>query len=510
MKNNTVSILSILIFVFYANCLFAGNVRAGTCQKDNSVELESILTDFKKQLALMEDTIKKQQEMIDSLTDKVAAKESPVLQSQLSVIEVAEIEQAIDSYMVKEETREKMAGAGLVPQIKAYWDNGLRFESWDGNFKLKIGGRINNDWFFMDEDNDIKTSIGDQVDSTEQRRARFYMAGTIYENVGYKLSFDWEGGSANFKDAYMELKNVPLLGNMRVGQMKEPFNLEMMNSGKYITFMERGLNNTFVPKRNTGFMAYDHAFDKRAFWSAGIFRNADDFGNSEGNRRTEGGYSFSGRVTGLPWYEEGGAKLIHTGISYSHQNAFAEDTEETGFQFSSRPEVHNADKFVDTGRFAADSVNIYNPELAVVYGPFSFQTEYTFADVNLKRGTEPNPHFSGYYLYGSYFLTGEHRKYKRGKGRFSRLTPDKNFSWERGKGKGAIELAARYSELDLSDHSINGGRMQDTTLGVNWYLNPNTRVTMNYVHSNVDRLVGTTQLDDEGADMVAMRFYIDF
>ncbi len=510
MKKITVSIISGLVFVFCVNIIFAGYVQGSTAQQYNSGVQQSEIVDFKKQLELMNETIKMQQEMINALKNKIETEEVQVPQSSVSVIEVDEIEQVIDSYMMKEDTKEKMASAGLVPQIAAYWDNGLRFESWDGNFKLKVGGRINNDWFFMDEEDDIKNAIGDQVDSTEQRRVRFYMAGTIYENIGYKLSFDWEGGSANLKDAYMELKKVPLFGNIRVGQMKEPFNLEMMNSGKYITFLERGLNNAFVPKRNTGLRVYNHALEKRLSWSTGIFRNDDDFGNSEGNRRTEGGYSISGRVTGLSWYEDGGAKLIHTGISYSHQNAFAEGTEETGFRFSSRPEVHNADKFVDTGRFAADSANLYNPELAIVYGPFSFQSEYTFTDVNLKRDTEPNPHFSGYYVYGSYFLTGEHRKYKRGKGRFGRLTPDKNFSWERGKGKGAIELAARYSELDLSDQGVNGGRMQDTTLGVNWYLNPNTRVTMNYVHSNVDRLVDTTQLDSDGADMVAIRFYIDF
>ena len=103
------------------------------------------------------------------------------------------------------------------------------------------------------------------------RRARFYMAGTIYENVGYKLEFDWAGGSANFNDVFMELKKVPLLDNFRVGHTKEPYSLEMMNSSKYITFMERGLNHTFTPQRNTGFMAYNHALNKRLSWSTGIF-----------------------------------------------------------------------------------------------------------------------------------------------------------------------------------------------------------------------------------------------
>ena len=43
--------------------------------------------------------------------------------------------------------------------------------------------------------------------------------------------------------------------------------------------------------------------------------------------------------------------------------------------------MHMADRFVDTGSFAAEHANLYNPELAVVYGSFSLQTEYTFTNV---------------------------------------------------------------------------------------------------------------------------------
>ena len=46
-------------------------------------------------------------------------------------------------------------------------------------------------------------------------------------------------------------------------------------------------------------------------------------------------------------------------------------------------------------------------------------------------------------------------------------------------GVGAIELAARYSSLDFSD--ANGGKLSDITLGVNWHLNPCTRIMLNYV-----------------------------
>ncbi|MEE8596699.1 MAG: porin, partial [bacterium] len=268
---------------------------------------------------------------------------------------------------------------------------------------------------------------------------------------------------------------------------------------------ERSLNNVFSPSRNTGFMLYNHALDKRMTWAGGIFRNSDSFGESEGDSSTEGNYGFSGRITGLPWYKDEGRKLIHTGFSYTYQNAF-----ENTFRFRSRPEMHMADYFVDTGSFTADFANLFNPELAIVYGAFSFQGEYSFVDVDLKRSMDSDPDFSGFYGYFSYFLTGENRKYKKENGVFSRVKPNKNFHWGRGKGKGAIELAARYSELDLSDEGIDGGRLQDLTLGVNWYLNPNTRVMLNYVRANVDRLVNDIRLDDDNADLLSMRFQVDF
>ena len=83
------------------------------------------------------------------------------------------------------------------------------------------------------------------------------------------------------------------------------------------------------------------------------------------------------------------------------------------------------------------------------------------------------------------------------------VKPKKNFKW--GESLGAIELAARYSALDLADEDISGGRLQDTTVGVNWYLNPNMRIMLNYVHSEAD-----ARGEDGSADLVGMRFNIFF
>ena len=123
--------------------------------------------------------------------------------------------------------------------------------------------------------------------------------------------------------------------------------------------------------------------------------------------------------------------------------------------------------------------------------------------MTLKRVVVQIPIFSGFYVYGSYFLTGENRRYNTKSGSFDMVKPKKNFKW--GESLGAIELAARYSALDLADEDISGGRLQDTTVGVNWYLNPNMRIMLNYVHSEAD-----VRGVDGSADLVGMRFNIFF
>ena len=494
----------IVSFLFLVSLLILKPIPALSAQ-------EKELNDLRVQLKELEDVITSQQRMIQSqqkiledLREKIESKEE-TSHSPISKLEESDIEQVIGDYLMKQENEEKMVKAGLIPHFQVSWDHGLLFRSEDGNFSLKVGGRIQNDWGWFRENDDIKNTIGDQVDGTEMRRARFYMAGNIYKHIGYKIEFEYTGGDVNLTDVFMELQETPVLGNFRVGHMKEPFNLEWMYSSNHLTFLERGLNFAFVPRRNIGFAAYNNAFNERISWSGGIFRNTDNFGDGKGDRSTEGSYNVTGRLTAVPWYEDKGRKLMHTGISYSYQNAF-----ENRVRYNSNPEINLADNFLDTGNITAESVNLFNPELALVYGPFSFQAEYTHADINQKRGVDNDLHFSGFYAYASYFVTGENRTYIKRNGAFGRPEPHKNFHWGSGEGKGAVELAARYSELDLSDDGVEGGRLQDITAGINWYLNPNTRVTLNYVHASVDRRIGDVRLNNDTADMLALRFYIDF
>ena len=382
---------------------------------------------------------------------------------------------------------EKQKDESSPTDFRVFWKEGLNFNSQDGSFKLKIGGRLQTDWFWSSEDDSIKSNVGEQEDGVEFRRARIYFSGLIYDNVEYKLQLDFEGGDADFKDAYLALTDFPL-GTLQMGHFKEPFSLDELTSSKYITFLERALPNAFAPGRNTGFMLHNVTSNERMTAAIGVFRDTDDYGEDV----DDGGYNVTGRITALPIYKDKGASLLHIGVGYSYRNP------DDSLQYRQRPEAHLAEYFIDTGSFNSDQADLLGLEAAWVNGPFSLQSEYIKADASRIGGSDVS--FDGYYVQASYFLTGEHRSYKTSEAAFSRTKPKKNYS-NKG-GYGAWEVKARYSELDLNDSSVTGGELDNITAGLNWYLNPNTKIMLDYIHADKDRI--------GQADMFMMRLQFDF
>lgn len=422
------------------------------------------------------------------------------------ILDLLKEEGKISDEKYQELTAKAQKEKGKDTDFNVYWKEGLRFESNDGQFKAQIGGRIMLDWANIDANNPMGREI-EQAESgntlegngVEFRRARLFVAGTIYDSVDFKAEYNFADGDTEFTDVYLGLSGVPYVGSIRVGHVKEPFSLEQQTSSNYSTFMERGLPSAFVPARNTGFLLKNAVLDKRMTWSAGVFQDADDFGNSFNDYED---WNITGRLTGLPWYEEEGRRLLHLGLSYTHQ---FRDEGDTTVRFRERPESHITDaRIVNTGRLAADAVDIVNPELALVFGPFSLQGEYFYTWVDSQ--VEDDPEFDGFYLYGSYFLTGENRKYSASNGAFDRITPKANFHPTEG-GWGAWEIGLRYSNIDLSDGNVNGGEADNITVGLNWYLNPNVRWMANYVYSDVEN---REDVSDDDLNIVQTRFQIDF
>ena len=189
--------------------------------------------------------------------------------------------------------------------------------------------------------------------------------------------------------------------------------------------------------------------------------------------------------------------LVHLGVAHK----FIKPQNDHKFGFNVRPEVHMAEKYMKIGLTDVSDVNMTNFEAALISGAFSLQGEYTIVSAKTNTTTE---NFDTFYAQATYFITGEKRVYKNSLVGFSRVKPKKNFGQDGGLG--ALQIAARYSTIN----GLNNDNMSNVTAGLNWHLNPATRVMLNYTVSNIDN---KTEYANNGKGQftgLQMRFQIDF
>jgi phosphate-selective porin OprO/OprP len=389
----------------------------------------------------------------------------------------AELEQRIRQL---EAEVSQLKGAPAGDGLEAVWKRGFRIRSRDDAFELRPRLQVQFDAAGFSEDGvddalAADAEEGEKPDRLESgseiRRARFGFEGAIYNNVGYEAVFDFAGEQVEPVDVFVALLKVPAVGTVRVGHQREPFSRLQGGSANYI-FMEKGVQDALVPDRNLGIRLLRNAAGGRIAWSAGAFRDTDDTGAST----DADAYDLVARASGLPWYEKESGRLLHLGAAYARRRP--PDGE---FDFGARPESHLAETLAGRDDIPADDADLAGAEAALILGTVSFLGEYVRTELD---GGEA---FDGYYATASWFLTGETRGYDTEEGKLSGVKPLRNFRGK-GGGAGAWELAVRLSGLDLQDGDIDEGELQDTTFALNWYLNPGTKVLLNYIRSDAGAL----------------------
>ena len=321
---------------------------------------------------------------------------------------------------------------------------------------MSLGGRIQVDATLFDEDD------RDLDSGTEFRRVRLFAEGDIADNWGYKSQIDFAGNETTLKDMYISYSGFDF-GKIKIGQFKHEFGLDTLTSSKYITFIERAASmEAFAIDRRIGVgLAGDLDRWHYAFSVFGQEESSDE-GADEG-------VGAAGRVTWAPQF--GDNSFLHLGAAANWQEP--ESTDDSEWRVRARPEAHQSNiRFVDTGTLEdVNNITTYGFEGAYVFGPFSVQGEWMQQTVDRDNGDDPE--LSGWYAYGSWFLTGESRAYKSG-------------SFGRTKATNAWEIAVRYSSTDLDDGDVRGGQQDIITVGLNYYVNPYLRFMLNYVNIDAD------------------------
>lgn len=360
---------------------------------------------------------------------------------------------------------------------------------------------------------------GDILDNRGFRRARLAGVGKVADNVSYMLEMDFAfPGRPSFMDVWLDIAKVPVLGNVRIGQFRQPFGMDDLTSIKELTFLERPLTQPEGPFRQIGAEFYDHSDDENVTWAASAFgAGTDQFGGSFGDR----GYGMASRITAVAAEDKGADFLIHTGLGYSFvKNPFHV------FEFRNNPEYVGPITFVgppptglgvpfftDTGLIPADNANLFNGELASTWGSWHAQSEFRYSLIDKSSGGSVG--FPAFYAQTGYILTGEHRPYNKANAVLGRIKP-RNPIGKCG-GIGAWELACRYSWIDLNKAATiadasgiidpnRGGQLNNVTYGLNWYLNDFTKMQFNYISSDLNR----GPVGDSHTDIFAVRAQLDF
>jgi phosphate-selective porin OprO/OprP len=315
--------------------------------------------------------------------------------------------------------------------------------------KVHLSGAVLTDYTMFSQDPTNVRQVGVQPSQPELRAARIVVQGNLTPGMFYYFAPNFNGlqvtppkNQFQIYDLYLGFRTP--VGLLSVGQQKETFVYEMVGLSMNLPQQERVLNPFFQSRALGVKLASPLLHNKRATYSLGWFPL-----NYDGNQ-------FTGRTTYLPYISDDDARYVHVGVDYRYLGS-ANHT----LQFSGKPESNVADSYVNTGKFPANYANELDYEFVATVKSVSLYGEYARAWVNAPASL--NPEFFGYYILGSWVITGETRPYDRATGYGKRILPT--------KPSGAWEFVAQFSRDDLNSGLVQGGSMGLGYVGVNWWRN---------------------------------------
>jgi len=289
------------------------------------------------------------------------------------------------------------------------------------------------------------------------RKLRFRLKTQFAQNWEAKLSLDVHK-SGQIKDAYIKYNMNDAL-TIIMGQQKEPFSMQNLQSSKNLVNLERSISTeALAPSRGVGISVLGNR--DRAHWHLGYFQD-DNAQNST---------AVTGRLAWAPWYHK--KNLLHVGMSFSQR-----DLNGAEFRINENLEVYAADSLFEGTRIATDAISLQGLEFAWQYHGVVLSSEWQMSQVTATNDTEYE--YEGGYFQLSYLFSGENRKYKNG------VLDDV-------KLKNNWEVFLRQSQLTLVNENKEASIV---SAGVNYYATKNLKLKAEMVRAqttdnNIDSAVG--------------------
>jgi phosphate-selective porin OprO/OprP len=263
-------------------------------------------------------------------------------------------------------------------------------------------------------------------------------------------------------------------------------------------FNERAMASDLVPNRDVGAQFHGEFFGGAIAWAAGIFNGVGDSRISS-NVDFEDNKAFAGRLFFRPFNNVAESPLQGFGFGLGGSYEAMQGTNLAGLpsttggilagyttdglqQFFAYNPASNA-LVVATGEHWR-----LDPQAYYFVGPFGMMGEYVISDQQVSRiGLTPAAttrlEHTAWQVAGSWVLTGEAATY-------GHVIPRSPFNL-RESGWGAFQIVARYAELHIDEAAFplfaNPSSSAQSAiawaLGLNWYLNRNVLMKLDYSHT---------------------------
>ncbi|WP_267221087.1 OprO/OprP family phosphate-selective porin [Dyella silvae] len=380
-------------------------------------------------------------------------------------------------------------------------DNYDFYSNWPTHITASDGTDVGLAVLYQYDVNQFSNDGGRFEDAATNRRK--YLGLYVRKPGLYDAIAQYDFQANQWADAFVRFRSSGVigqdLGNFRFGYSKTPVGFEGVTSTSATTFIESALPTQAVWEgRRAGI---DWAFVRPHF----ILNIGDYFWRKDldGNNP---GRTWAGRAAWVPINRPG--QVVHLGVSASREKLDWADHGNVppAARLRARPEDGLSPiRLVDSGNLPySKSVNRQGFEALWIDGPWSVQGEYLQAQVQHYHG-KPDYNVQGFYVFTTWTLTGEARYYSDGNVGDRRYNGRDLQTIRPAHAWGAVELALRYSELDLNDGAITGGKEHDWTVGANWYLGEHLKFQTNYVWAFSDR--GRLQVNPHIFEMRAQVYF---
>lgn len=494
MKHRWLSIASILVVTF----LWASETQilAEEAVSSQSQTVDERLSAIEGKLRSLESRLDQALQSGEQKINRVASSSTePAVAERLG-----SLDQKLRIFERRTELEQEAAAAKLKesPIVTAGKD-GFGLKSADNNFQLKVGGGVQADSLFYTQ-SDPAIVLGSSTFLL--RRVRPILQGTVYKYFDFRIMTDFGSGQSLVQDAYLDFTYLPVT-KLRFGKMKPPVGLERLVSDSDTLFVERALPTDLVPNRDVGVQVYGENLRGVFNYALGVFNGVPDGAN--GDLDTNNTKDFDGRVFFNPFRTTSVEPLKGLGIGLAGTS---------GSQQGLLPVLKTPAQAIffnyAAGTVANGNRYLVSPQAYYYVGPFGLLGEYVQTAQDVKNGTTFGEiSTSAWQVAASYVLTGEKASYRS-------VAPRKQFNPGAGNF-GAIELAARYTQLNVDNDAFilkfanpnNSARRASTwTAGVNWYFNKNLKFQVNYEQSAF--LGGSATGNRQTEKVILSRFQVYF